>query len=66
MAEFVVAPSRSLLPLGGLDVVQAAPLSDAGLSPYHAIAVHRRALVPGSTCVVPELPSTQGTTSPAP
>lgn len=52
MAEFVTAPARSLLPLGNLDVIAAAPLSDAGLSPYHAIAQHRKALRPGSTCVV--------------
>jgi propanol-preferring alcohol dehydrogenase len=52
MAEFVVVPSRSLLPLGELDVAQAAPLCDAGLSPYHAIALHREALGPASTCVV--------------
>jgi propanol-preferring alcohol dehydrogenase len=37
MAEYVVVPSRSLVPLGDADPVAAAPLSDAGLTPYHAI-----------------------------
>lgn len=52
MAEFVTVPARSLLPLGDLDVTAAAPLSDAGLTSYHAIAQHRDVLAPGSTCVV--------------
>lgn len=37
MAEYVVVPSRNLVPLGDADPVAAAPLSDAGLTPYHAI-----------------------------
>ncbi len=38
MAEFMLVPSaRLLLPLGKLDPVAAAPLSDAALTPYHAI-----------------------------
>jgi len=52
MAEYVVAPVRQLVPIGDLDVMQAAPLTDAGLTPYHAINVTRRGLRPGSTCVV--------------
>ena len=52
MAEYVVAPARQLLAIGELDVAQAAPLTDAGLTPYHAINVTRRGLRPGSTCVV--------------
>jgi propanol-preferring alcohol dehydrogenase len=52
MAEFVVVPARQLIPIGDLDVAQAAPLTDAGLTPYHAIAVTRRGLRPGATCVV--------------
>jgi alcohol dehydrogenase, propanol-preferring len=52
MAEFVVVPARCLMPLGDLDVVRAAPIADAGLTPYHAIAMHRCALQAGSTCVV--------------
>lgn len=52
MAEYVVVPARQLVPIGDLDVVQAAPLTDAGLTPYHAIAVTRRSLRPSSTCVV--------------
>ncbi len=37
MAEYVVVPARNLVPLGDTDPVAAAPLSDAGLTPYHAI-----------------------------
>ncbi len=52
MAEFVSVPARQLIPIGDLDVAQAAPLTDAGLTPYHAIALTRRSLRPSSTCVV--------------
>jgi len=52
MAEYVVVPARQLIPIGDLDVAQAAPLTDAGLTPYHAIAVTRRSLRPSATCVV--------------
>lgn len=37
MAEYVVVPARNLVPLGDADPVAAAPLSDAALTPYHAI-----------------------------
>lgn len=37
MAEYVTVPTRNLVPLGDADPVTAAPLSDAGLTPYHAI-----------------------------
>ncbi|WP_066904510.1 NAD(P)-dependent alcohol dehydrogenase [Millisia brevis] len=37
MAEYVVVPARNLVPLGDADPIDAAPLSDAGLTPYHAI-----------------------------
>ncbi|MDQ7829411.1 MAG: alcohol dehydrogenase catalytic domain-containing protein [Armatimonadota bacterium] len=41
-AEWMVVPSRRyLIPLGNLDPVRAAPLADAGLTPYRAV---RRAL----------------------
>jgi propanol-preferring alcohol dehydrogenase len=37
-ADFVVVPSRRyLVPLGGLDPVRAAPLADAGVTPYRAV-----------------------------
>jgi propanol-preferring alcohol dehydrogenase len=43
MAEYMTAPVRNLVPLGDADPVAAAPLADAGLTPYHAIkmASHR-------------------------
>ncbi len=37
MAEYVTVPVRNLIPLGDADPVAAAPLSDAALTPYHAI-----------------------------
>ncbi len=37
MAEYVRVPSRNLVPLGDADPIAAASLSDAGLTPYHAI-----------------------------
>ncbi|MDG4764572.1 zinc-binding dehydrogenase [Solwaraspora sp. WMMD406] len=52
LADYVVTPASRLLPLGGLDPVQAAPLTDAGLTPYHAIALHRDVLRPGTHAVV--------------
>jgi len=52
MAEYVVVPATQLLPIGDLDVTQAAPLTDAALTPYHAIELARDALRPGTTCVV--------------
>lgn len=52
MAPFLSVPAKQLIPIGDLDVMQAAPLTDAGLTPYHAIEVSREALRPGATCVV--------------
>lgn len=37
MAEYMTAPARNLVALGDADPVAAAPLSDAGLTPYHAV-----------------------------
>jgi len=53
MAEFMLVPAaRFLVPLCDLDPVQAAPLSDAGLTPYHAIKTSLPVLAPGATAVV--------------
>jgi propanol-preferring alcohol dehydrogenase len=53
MAEFMLVPSaRLLVPLGGLSPAKAAPLSDAALTPYHAIKRSLPELVPGSIAVV--------------
>lgn len=38
MAEYVAVPARNLVPLGDVDPVAAAPLADAALTPYHAVA----------------------------
>ncbi|MFV0463566.1 MAG: alcohol dehydrogenase catalytic domain-containing protein [Nostocoides sp.] len=38
MTEYLTVPVRNLVPLGeGVDPIDAAPLSDAALTPYHAI-----------------------------
>jgi propanol-preferring alcohol dehydrogenase len=53
LAEYVVVPSpRLLVPLGNLDPVVAAPLADAGLTPYHAIRRALPHLAPGMSAVV--------------
>ncbi|WP_399881342.1 NAD(P)-dependent alcohol dehydrogenase [Streptomyces sp. BBFR51] len=53
MAEYLLVDDpRHLVPLGGLDPVAAVPLTDAGLTPYHAIKRSLPKLVPGSTAVV--------------
>jgi alcohol dehydrogenase, propanol-preferring len=53
MAEYMLVPSpRLLLPLGDLDPRDAAPLTDAALTPYHAIKRSLHKLVPGSHAVV--------------
>ena len=53
MAEYMVVPSaRHLIPLGDLDPVLNVALTDAGLTPYHAIKPSLPKLVPGSTTVV--------------
>jgi alcohol dehydrogenase, propanol-preferring len=53
MATYLRVPSaRLLVPLDTLDPVVAAPLTDAGLTPYHAIKRSVHLLVPGSTAVI--------------
>jgi len=53
IAEYLLVDDpRHLVPLDDLDPVAAAPLTDAGLTPYHAIKRSLPKLVPGSTAVV--------------
>ncbi len=53
MAEYMLVPSaRLLVPLGTLSPAKAAPLSDAALTPYHAIKRALPHLHAGSTVVV--------------
>lgn len=54
MAELMLVPStRHLVPLpDGLDPATAAPLTDAALTPYHAIRRSWPKLAPGTTAVV--------------
>ncbi|MGW3984144.1 zinc-binding dehydrogenase [Streptomyces mirabilis] len=53
MAEYLLVPAaRHLIALGTLDPRQAAPLSDAGLTSYHAVKRSLHLLGPGSTAVV--------------
>jgi alcohol dehydrogenase, propanol-preferring len=53
LAEYMLVPStRCLLPIGDLDPVQAAPLTDAALSPYRAIKARLPSLEPGTSVAV--------------
>lgn len=53
MAEYLLVPSpRLLVKLGDVDPVEAAPLTDAALTPYHAIKRALPLLTPGTTTVV--------------
>lgn len=47
MAEYVSVPARNLVALGDADPIDAAPLADAGLTPYHAIKKNLPELVGG-------------------
>ena len=53
MAEFMLVPDARHLVLlpDGLDPVRAAPLTDAALTPYHAVRRSWQKLAPGSTAV---------------
>lgn len=52
LAEYMLVPStRLLVPIDGLDPTTAAPLSDAALTPFHALRP-RLPLPPGSSVVV--------------
>ena len=53
LAPYVVARAdRELIPLGDLDPLAAAPLTDAGATAYHAVRRVLPRLIPGSTAVV--------------
>lgn len=53
MATHMLVPdARLLVPLEDLEPVEAAPLTDAGLTTYHAVARSLHRLVPGSHAVV--------------
>lgn len=52
-APYVLVPeSRFLVPIGDLDPIEAAPLTDAGLTTYTAIKSALSVIYPGSTAVV--------------
>jgi propanol-preferring alcohol dehydrogenase len=52
MADYVVVPAAHLVPLGDFEPAAAAPLADAGLTPYHAVKRVRPDLVAGSYALV--------------
>jgi propanol-preferring alcohol dehydrogenase len=52
MADYIKVKARHLDPIGDLDVVAAAPLADAGLTPMHAINRVRDRLTGDATVVV--------------
>jgi propanol-preferring alcohol dehydrogenase len=52
-APYILVPeARFLVPIGDLDPVQAAPLTDAGITTYSAIKAALPGIWPGSTAVV--------------
>lgn len=52
LAPYLVVPRRELIPLGKIDPIEAAPLTDAGVTSYRAIQTAIDRLKPGSTAVV--------------
>jgi propanol-preferring alcohol dehydrogenase len=52
LAEYTVAPAASIVPLEAIEPWRAAPLTDAGLSAYHAVRRVQSLLTPGSAVVV--------------
>jgi propanol-preferring alcohol dehydrogenase len=53
MAEYIVVDdARHLVPLGDLDPIETVSLTDAGLTPYHAIKAAQHKLFPGATALV--------------
>lgn len=52
MAEYLTVPARNLVPLGDADPFAAAPLADAGLTPYHAIKLSLPKLAGGGKYVL--------------
>lgn len=52
MAEMIVVPARHVAALGDLDPVKAASLTDAGLTPYHAISISRSRIADDATVVM--------------
>lgn len=53
MAEYVIVDdARHLVPLSDLDAVETVSLTDAGLTPYHAIKAAEHKLFPGAVAVV--------------
>jgi propanol-preferring alcohol dehydrogenase len=53
LAEYMLVPStRYLIGISDLDAAHAAPLTDAALTPYHAIKRCSHQLVPGATVLV--------------
>ena len=51
-AEYMLAPAECLIPLRKLDPTQAAPLTDAGLTAYHAVKWCLPKLTPNTVVVV--------------
>ncbi len=52
LAEYVVAPAGALVPVSSMDPAEAAPLTDAGLSSYHAVKRVASLLAGGTTVAV--------------
>ena len=52
LAPYMLVPRRELLPIGRLDPVDVAPLTDAGVTAYHAVKTVLERLKPGTVATV--------------
>lgn len=52
LARFLLVPRRELFPIGALDPVRVAPLTDAGVTSYRAVKTVTEKLFPGTHAVV--------------
>src|SRR5271167_4609614 len=52
LADYLIVPQHSLIPLEKLTPAEAAPLADAGGTSYHAVSIAREVLAPGSVALV--------------
>ncbi|RVX75806.1 hypothetical protein B0A52_00162 [Exophiala mesophila] len=52
LAEYMICPRDQLVSIGNQDPVQYAPLTDAGVTAYHAVGTVKHRLRPGSSAIV--------------
>ncbi|EXJ63555.1 uncharacterized protein A1O5_11316 [Cladophialophora psammophila CBS 110553] len=52
LAEFMICPRDQLVSIGNEDPIKYAPLTDAGVTAYHAVGTVKHCLRPGSSAIV--------------